>query len=55
MSRAWMFSGTLMVKTYEEWMWAQTRKATLTLEDSDLIETMATRLRKHMRLVCLLS
>ena len=35
-----MFSGTLMVKTDEEWMWAQTRKATLTLEDSDLIDTM---------------
>ena len=36
MSREWMFSGILTVKTDEEWM--QTRIATLTLKE--LIETM---------------
>ena len=40
MSREWMFSGTLTVKTDEEWMRTRTRKGTLTLEDSDFIETM---------------
>ena len=35
-----MFSGTLTVKTDEEWMRTRTRKGTLTLEDSDFIETM---------------
>ena len=40
MSREWMFSGTLTVKTDEEWMRTRTRKGTLTLEDSEFIETM---------------
>ena len=39
MSREWMFSGILTVKTDEEWMRTQTRKGTLTLEDSNFIET----------------
>ena len=40
MSREWMFSGILTVKTDEEWMRirTRTRKATLTLEDFN--ETM---------------
>ena len=38
--REWMFSGTLTVKTDEEWMRTRTQNATLTLEDWDFIETM---------------
>ena len=59
MSREWMFSGILTVKTDEEWMLTRTRKGTLTLEDSDFIETMGdgfkVKLRRHIRLVCLRS
>ena len=40
MSREWMFSRTLTVKTDEKWMLTRTRKGSLTLEDSDFIETM---------------
>ena len=39
-SREWMFSGILTVKSDEEWMRTWTRKGTLTLEDSDFIETI---------------
>ena len=40
MSIEWMFSWILFIKTDEEWMRTRTQKATLTLEDSDFIETM---------------
>ena len=35
-----MFSWILTVKTNEEWMWTRIRNGTLTLQDSDFIETM---------------
>ena len=48
-----MFSGILSVKTDKEWMLTRTQKATLTLEDWDLLIRWATRIRRHIRLVCL--
>ena len=41
-----MFSWILTVKTDEEWMRTRTRKGTLTLEDSDFIETMGDTVKK---------
>ena len=40
MSREWMYSWILTLKTDEEWMLTRTRKVTLTLEDCEFIETM---------------
>ena len=50
-----MFSGKLIVKTDEGWMRTRTRKATLTLEDSDFIETMGDAFKEtysHWRGAC---
>ena len=46
MSREWMFCWIFTVKTDEEWMWTRARKAKLTLEDSDFIETIGDELKE---------